>query len=53
MPAWLDRWLPRIALETADEDRPRHKGPRTRRRLRARAGPQGSPGPGAAYMRLF
>jgi hypothetical protein len=22
MPGWLDRWLPRIALETAEEDRP-------------------------------
>jgi RND superfamily putative drug exporter len=22
MPAWLDRWLPRIALETAEEERP-------------------------------
>jgi putative drug exporter of the RND superfamily len=27
MPAWLDRWLPRIALETAEEERP---APRTR-----------------------
>jgi RND superfamily putative drug exporter len=27
MPAWLDRWLPRIALETADEGQP---SPRTR-----------------------
>jgi RND superfamily putative drug exporter len=22
MPAWLDRWLPRIALETSEEGRP-------------------------------
>jgi putative drug exporter of the RND superfamily len=27
MPAWLDRWLPRVALETAEEERP---APRTR-----------------------
>jgi putative drug exporter of the RND superfamily len=27
MPGWLDRWLPRIALETAEEERP---APRTR-----------------------
>jgi RND superfamily putative drug exporter len=25
MPAWLDRWLPRIALETADEAQPSHR----------------------------